>query len=35
MKYFEFELNGETIKLRLTTSNAQEVEKKTGKDYLN
>lgn len=31
MKYFEFELEGETIKLRLTTSNAQEVEKKTGK----
>ena len=31
MKYFEFELNGETIKFRLTTENAQQIEKKTGK----
>ena len=31
MKYFEFELNGETIKLRLTTENSQVIEKKTGK----
>lgn len=31
MKYFEFELNGETIKLRLTTENSQLIEKKTGK----
>lgn len=31
MKYFELELNGETIKLRLTTENSQVIEKKTGK----
>ena len=31
MKYFEFELAGETIKLRLTTENSQAIEKKTGK----
>ena len=31
MKYFELELNGETIKFRLTTENSQAIEKKTGK----
>ena len=31
MKFFEFELEGETIKLRLTTENSQLIEKKTGK----
>ncbi len=31
MKYFELELDGETIKLRMTTENSQLVEKKTGK----
>ena len=31
MKYFELELEGETIKLRLTTENSQTIEKKTGK----
>jgi hypothetical protein len=31
MKYFELELDGETIKLRLTTENSQVIEKKTGK----
>ena len=35
MKYFEFELNGETIKLRLTTENSQVIEKKTGKGLFN
>jgi hypothetical protein len=31
MRYFELELDGETIKLRMTTENSQLVEKKTGK----
>ena len=31
MKYFELELDGETIDLRMTTSNAKVLEKKTGK----
>lgn len=31
MKYFEFELNGETIELRMTTANAKTLESKTGK----
>lgn len=31
MKFFEFELNGETIELRMTTSNAKTLESKTGK----
>lgn len=31
MKYFEFELDGETIELRMTTTNAKTLEKKTGK----
>lgn len=30
MKYYEFELNGETIKLRLTSNDCIEIEKKTG-----
>lgn len=30
MKYYEFELEGETIKLRLTSSDCIEIEKKTG-----
>lgn len=30
MKYFEFELEGETIKLRLTSNDCIEIEKKTG-----
>lgn len=30
MKYYEFELNGETIKLRLTSNDCVEIEKKTG-----
>ena len=34
MKYFEVELNGETIKLRLTSSDSVEIEKKTGKSIL-
>lgn len=29
MKYYEFELNGETIKLRLTSNDCIEIEKKT------
>lgn len=31
MKFFEFELNGETIELRMTTTNAKTLESKTGK----
>lgn len=31
MRFFELELNGEAIKLRLTTENSQLIEKKTGK----
>lgn len=31
MKFFEFELNGETIELRMTTTNAKVLESKTGK----
>lgn len=31
MKYFEFELEGETIELRMTTTNAKVLESKTGK----
>ena len=34
MKFFEVELNGETIKLRLSSSDATEIEKKTGKSIL-
>ena len=34
MKYFEVELNGEVIKLRLTSSDCIEIEKKTGKSVL-
>ena len=34
MKFFEVELNGETIKLRLTSSDSVEIEKKTGKSIL-
>ena len=30
MKYYEIELNGETIKLRLTSSDSMTIEKKTG-----
>ena len=30
MKYYEFDLNGETIKLRLTSNDCIEIEKKTG-----
>lgn len=30
MKYYEIELNGETIKLRLTSSDSMVIEKKTG-----
>jgi Na+/melibiose symporter-like transporter len=31
MKYFELELDGETIELRMTTTNAKSLESKTGK----
>ena len=34
MKYFEFELDGETIKLRLTSNDCVEIEKKTGTKLL-
>lgn len=34
MKFFEFELNGETIKLRLTSNDCVEIEKKTGQKLL-
>lgn len=37
MKFYEFELNGETIKLRLTSNDCIEIEKKTGQklvDYM-
>lgn len=37
MKYHEFELNGEVIKLRLTSNDCIEIEKKTGEkliDYM-
>lgn len=30
MKFYEFELNGETIKLRLTSNDVMTIEKKTG-----
>lgn len=30
MKYYEIELNGETIKFRLTSSDSMTIEKKTG-----
>lgn len=30
MKYYEFELEGETIKLRLTSNDCMEIEKKSG-----
>lgn len=32
MKYYELELNGETIKLRLTSNDCMVLEKKTGKN---
>ena len=31
MKYFELEIDGETIELRMTTTNAKTLESKTGK----
>ena len=31
MKFYELELDGETIELRMTTTNAKTLEKKTGK----
>ena len=34
MKYYELELDGETIKLRLTSSDSVELEKKTGTSVL-
>ena len=34
MKYYEFELEGETIKLRLTSNDCIEIEKKTGNKLL-
>lgn len=34
MKYYEFELNGETVKLRLTSNDCIEIEKKTGQKLL-
>lgn len=34
MKYFEVELNGEVIKLRLTSSDSIEIERKTGKSIM-
>lgn len=34
MKYYEIELNGETIKLRLTSSDSMTIEEKTGKNIL-
>ena len=34
MKYYEFELEGETIKLRLTSNDCIEIEKKTGAKLL-
>ena len=34
MKFFEVELNGEVVKLRLTSSDSVEIEKKTGKSIL-
>lgn len=34
MKYYEFELEGETIKLRLTSNDCIEIEKKTGTKLL-
>ena len=34
MKYYEFELEGETIKLRLTSNDCIEIEKKTGSKLL-
>lgn len=32
MKYYEIELNGETIKFRLTSNDCMVIEKKTGKN---
>lgn len=34
MKYYEFELNGRTVKLRLTSNDCIEIEKRTGKKLL-
>lgn len=34
MKFYEIELNGETIKLRLTSSDCVEIEKKTGRNLI-
>ena len=34
MKFYEFELNGRTIKLRLTSNDCIEIERKTGKKLL-
>lgn len=34
MKFYEIELNGETIKFRLTTADSMTIEKKTGKSIL-
>ena len=34
MKYYEFELNGRTIKLRLTSNDCMVIENKTGKKLL-
>lgn len=34
MKYYEFELNGRTIKLRLTANDCMTIESKTGKKLL-
>ena len=34
MKYYEIELENETIKLRLTSSDCIEIEKKTGRSLL-
>ena len=31
MKFYELELEGQTIELRMTTSNAKQLESKTGK----
>ena len=32
MKYYEIELNGETVKFRLTSNDCMVIEKKTGKN---
>lgn len=34
MKFYEIELDGETIKFRLTTADSMTIEKKTGKSIL-